>query len=403
MKILYFHQHFSTPKGSIGVRSYAMARKLIDEGHEVVMVCGSYGAGNTGLNTPFKRGKREGNFEGIQIIEFDIAYSNSDSLLKRAGLFLLFAVRSILVAMTAKYDVVFATTTPLTAGIPGVFARWLRRKTFVFEVRDLWPELPKEMGVIKNPIILGAMSLLEWVSYRSAHRLIGLSPGIVKGIERRGIASEKVAMIPNGCDVNFFSKHTDTWIPESCNESDFLAIFSGTHGVANGLDIVIKVAKELKQRNRNDIKIILIGDGKLKKSLINDARKENLNNLIFLDPVDRVRLIGLLRSVDVGLQLLANVPAFYYGTSPNKFFDYIAIGLPVLNNYPGWLAGIISDNGCGYCVEPDNAIKFADALENAADNPKKLNEMGENSAVIASSIFNRDVLANKFVQVLIRA
>lgn len=88
--------------------------------------------------------------------------------------------------MTEEYDLVFATTTPLTAGIPGIFARWLRGKAFVFEVRDLWPELPKAMGVITNPVVLGMMSVLEWLSYRSAHRLIGLSPGIVEGIERLG-------------------------------------------------------------------------------------------------------------------------------------------------------------------------------------------------------------------------
>lgn len=104
--------------------------------------------------------------------------------------------------MTEEYDLVFATTTPLTAGIPGIFARWLRGKAFVFEVRDLWPELPKAMGVITNPVVLGMMSVLEWLSYRSAHRLIGLSPGIVEGIERLGVPAHLVEMVPNGCDLD---------------------------------------------------------------------------------------------------------------------------------------------------------------------------------------------------------
>jgi len=154
MKILYFHQHFSTPKGSAGIRSYAMAQSLIRNGHQVTIVCGSFGAGQTGLTEPFKNGVRQGNVDGIDIIEFELPYSNSLSFLKRILIFLSFAFKSIKVAFTEHYDVLFATTTPLTAGIPGVFAKWLRRKPFVFEVRDLWPELPKAMGVIKNPIVL---------------------------------------------------------------------------------------------------------------------------------------------------------------------------------------------------------------------------------------------------------
>ncbi|MDC9612036.1 glycosyltransferase, partial [Pseudoalteromonas sp. GABNS16H] len=203
-----------------------MARRLVSEGHEVTMVCGSYGGGNTGLNGVFSRGRRQGFVDDIQVIEFDLAYSNADGFIKRALLFLLFALRSVGVAMTRKYDVLFATTTPLTAGIPGVFARWLRGKPFVFEVRDLWPELPREMGVITNPVILWAMGVLEWVSYRSAHRLIGLSPGIVKGIQRCGVPSERVAMVPNGCDFSIFEGADGAWRPDGVADEDLLAIFT---------------------------------------------------------------------------------------------------------------------------------------------------------------------------------
>lgn len=397
MKILYFHQHFSTPKGSTGIRSYEMAKRLIDHGHTVTMVCGTYGGGETGLTSNFIKGRRNGLVDGIHIIEFDLAYSNADGLIKRAGTFLKFAIKSIGIALTHKYDVVFATTTPLTAGIPGIFARWLRGKPFVFEVRDLWPELPKEMGVITNPIVLAAMSALEWCSYRSAHRCIGLSPGIVDGIKKRGVKASKVEIVPNGCDLTIFANNAIPWWPDGVAETDLMAVFTGTHGQANGLDAALDAASELKKRGRDDIKLVLVGQGKLKEGLQIRAKKEGLDNVIFHPPVNKSKLAELMKGADIGLQLLANIPAFYYGTSPNKFFDYISAGLPVLNNYPGWLAGMIQDNKCGYAIEPDNASAFADALINAADNKKLLPEMGNNALALAKRDFNRHNLADKWV------
>ena len=396
MKILYFHQHFSTPKGSAGIRSYAMAQSLIRNGHQVTMVCGSFGAGQTGLTQPFNKGMRRGMVDGIDIIEFELPYSNALSFLKRILIFLSFAFKSIKVALTEQYDVVFATTTPLTAGIPGIFAKWFRRKPFVFEVRDLWPELPKAMGVIKNPIVLWMMSVLEWTSYHSADRLVGLSPGIVDGIIKRGIAPEKVASIPNGCDLDIFASEHQAWRPEGVKPTDLMAIFTGTHGLANGLNAVLDAAVELKKRQRTDIKLVLVGDGMQKKALLERAVELQLDNVIFHNPVNKAKLAGLMASADIGLQILANVPAFYYGTSPNKFFDYISAGLPVLNNYPGWLAELITKEQCGFAVLPENPQAFADALEQAANQREQLIEMGRNSQQVAKEQFNRSILSQKF-------
>ena len=397
MHVLYFNQHFSTPKGSTGIRSYEMAKRLIKHGHSVTMVCGSYGGGETGLECEFTKGKRSGLVEGINVIEFDLAYSNSDGLIKRAGTFLKFAFKSVGIGLTHKYDVVFATTTPLTSGIPGIFSRWLRGKRFVFEVRDLWPELPKQMGVIKNPLVLVALSFLEWTSYRSAHCCIGLSPGIVEGIKKRGIASDKIALVPNGCDLSIFSEEVEPWRVEGVASDDLMAIFTGTHGQANGLDAALNAAAELKRRKRTDIKLVFVGQGRLKSQLQQRAQDLALDNVIFHEPVNKAKLAKLMKGADVGMQLLANIPAFYYGTSPNKFFDYISAGLPVLNNYPGWLAGLIQDNQCGYSIQADDAGAFADALELAADNKAGLADMGRRAQELARREFSRHDLADKWV------
>lgn len=398
MHILYLHQHFSTPSGAAGIRSYEMARRLLHHGHSVTMVCGSYGIGATGLDGPFRKGARRGFVDGIQVIEFDLSYSNRDGFFKRSATFLKYAWGSLRIAMTERYDIVFATTTPLTAGIPAIVARWLRRKPFVFEVRDLWPELPRAMGVITNPLMLGAMSALEWTSYHSADRCIGLAPGITQGIARRGIAESTIATIPNGCDIDIFRAGTAPWRPEGVRDDDLLAIFTGTHGEANGLGAVLDAARTLRDRGRDDIKLALVGDGKLKAGLQERSGREGLHNLIFHPPVDKSRLAGLMAGADLGLQILANVPAFYYGTSPNKFFDYIAAGLPVLNNYPGWLAEIIAQEGCGFAVPPNDAAAFADALEQAANDRAALKAMGKQAAAFAERRFDRLRLADQWVE-----
>jgi glycosyltransferase involved in cell wall biosynthesis len=403
MKVLYFHQHFVTPQGAGGIRSYAMARKLLERGHRVTMVCGSMGGGDTGLSAPFVRGMRRGWVDGIEVIELDLPYSNSHGFLIRASIFLKFALRSVVLALREPYDVVFATTTPLTAGIPGIVARWLRGKRFVFEVRDLWPELPREIGVISNPVVLGMMSVLEWLSYKSAHLLVGLSPGIVDGIARLGIDRNRIALIPNGCDLDIFSDKSDPWRPKAVADGDLMAVYAGTQGVANGLDAVLDAAAILKNRGREDIKFVLIGDGRLTPQLKARKGRERLDNVLFLDRVNKASLSGLMARTDIGMQILANVPAFYYGTSPNKFFDYIASGLPVLNNYPGWLAEMIRENNCGFAVPSADPEAFADAMERAASQRDRLKAMGENSRRLAGQEFDRNILAGRFVEWLERA
>lgn len=397
MRILYFHQHFSTPQGSAGTRSYEMAQALVRAGHNVTMVCGSYAQGKTELTSPFVKGRRRGIVDGIDVIEFDIDYGNHMGFSQRVGVFAKFALGSIGIALREPADVVFATTTPLTAGIPGIFARWLRRKPFVFEVRDLWPELPKAMGVITNPVVYWLMLALEWISYRSADRLIGLSPGIVDGIVARGVNTASIAMVPNGCDLGLFASPKQPWRPEGVSDDQLLAIFTGTHGPANGLDAVLCAAKELRARGRDDIRIALVGQGREKQALQKRANEERLHNVLFMDPVPKEKLAGLMAGADIGLQILQNVPAFYYGTSPNKFFDYIAAGLPVLNNYPGWLARLITQNDCGFAVQPDDPKAFADALITAANNRTCLRQKGERARRLAESQFSREILSRQWI------
>jgi glycosyltransferase involved in cell wall biosynthesis len=402
MHVLYFHQHFSTPSGSGGIRSYKMAQRLLARGHTVTMVCGSEQRGSSGLLGEPVGGLLQGSVDGIDVIEFCLPYSNFDSFPKRAWIFFLYAWRSIKLALRLDYDLLFATSTPLTVGIPGIVMKIFRKKPFIFEVRDLWPELPRQMGVVTNPLILKAMDILEWLSYHSADACIGLSPGIVRGITRCNIPASRVTMIPNGCDLELFKPGQSKGVENiaGIGKDDFVAIYCGAHSLANGLNAVLDAAKFLKQRNEQNIKLLFIGDGRLKSQLRDRAGKEQLKNCFFCDPVPKLELAKILVAVDTGLMILANVPAFYYGTSPNKFFDYIASGLPVLNNYPGWLTEIIVKNDCGIAVPPTDPEAFADALVTLRDNRDRRSRMAGNARTLAESDFDREKLADQFVDFL---
>jgi glycosyltransferase involved in cell wall biosynthesis len=396
MKVLYFHQHFTTPSIGGATRSYEFARRLIEKGHSVSAVCGEYAKLNLPATTV--KGMYRGDVDGIDVIQIALPYSNSDSIAKRAWIFLKFGIMGINVAMKEEYDILFATSTPLTAGIPGIFMKYFgKNKKFIFEVRDLWPELPKALGM-KNPFLLWGMSVLEKISYSKADACIGLSPGICEGIAKRSQKDKLITLIPNGCDLDLFVPGDRAeLVLEGIKPTDTVAVFTGAHGIANGLHSVLDAAEVLKKKGRLDIVLVFIGDGKMKPELLARVGKDNLLSCRFYDSMPKSALNKIVANADIGMMILENVPAFYYGTSPNKFFDYISSGLPVLNNYPGWLADIIEKNNCGLVVPPNNAEAFANALITLADDRKLAIACGKNSRKLAESKFSRNELADKFI------
>lgn len=398
MKILYLHQYFTLPTQAGGTRSYEMARQLIEHGHQVTMVCGLEGNAKIDLPQTTNKNICRGMVDGIDVIQISVPYSNSMGLVARAKSFLSFAWQSVKFAMKEDYDVLFATSTPLTAGVPGIVMKMMgRRKKFIFEVRDLWPELPKALGMT-NPFWIGCMSVLEWLSYHLADGCIGLSPGICDGIKKRSQKNKPIEMVPNGCDLDIFKPSLREPLKlDGIGADDKVAIFTGAHGIANGLDAVLDMAKKVQEKGRKDIKIAFIGKGKMKEHLQERVKSEGIDNCIFYDPIPKMQLAKIVASATVGLMVLKNVPAFYYGTSPNKFFDYIASGLPIINNYPGWLAGMIKDNSCGVVVEPDNPQTFADALIDMVDNAP-LGEYSKNARALAEKEFDRSLLGERFVK-----
>ncbi|MBN1349027.1 glycosyltransferase family 4 protein, partial [candidate division KSB1 bacterium] len=274
---------------------------------------------------------------------------------------------------------------------------------FVFEVRDLWPEIIFALGALKNPLIKWYLNKMELSIYFAAKHIIALSPGIVDGINKRGYPRQNITMIPNFADTELFSPSNK----KSCHKSTYYSkrkinfVFAGTHGYANGLDAVLDGILVLKNRKFAEAHFIFIGDGSQKMRLIERSKAESLDKYItWTGLLKKVMLASILPSMDVGLMILANVPGFYYGTSPNKFFDYIACGLPILCNYPGWISDIITFNKCGISCEPNNPIDFADKIEYLCDAEQARKALSVAARKLAENEFSKEILAQKLVATL---
>jgi len=272
---------------------------------------------------------------------------------------------------------------------------------FVFEVRDLWPEIPISLGILKNKLIIILAKLLEKTCYRRANLCVGLSPGICKAISKVNGSDDDIIFIPNSSDLDIFYPIDDFSLKDSSlipciEENKFVAIFAGAHGICNGLDILLDTAKELIDLGRNDIEILFVGEGRCKSNLVNRAYSEGLTNCHFLSSIPKTELAKLIReSISVGLMILKNNPSFYMGTSPNKFFDYISSGIPVVINYPGWLKEIVDNNQLGISVEPCNHKELAYALITLADDRGMLIDIAKNVRIKAEKSFNRNLLNMK--------
>ena len=403
MHVVYIHQYFTTPDQKGGTRSYEMARRLIQSGHRVTMVCGTTDLTDAGGTVG--EVQRE-TIDGIDVVRIIQPYSNAMSFPKRWLTFLKFAKRATKVIRTFEnVDLVFATSTPLTTGDIGRKSAKFHKCPFVFEVRDLWPELPIAMGLVKPWPLKVYLKRMEQRAYRAATRIIGLAPGIKLGILESGVGEDHVAMIPNSSDVDLFLPATSNEEvdndPRFGSPGDFRLVFTGAHGLANGLDAVLDAVAEIKRRGGQAVKFCFIGGGGKKAHLLKRVQAEGLGEYTcWIDPIKKRELARLLPQFDVGMMILKNVPAFYRGTSPNKFFDYLACGLPILNNYPGWVGEYVTENQCGVVVEPDSATAFSDAVEDLLARRGELGQMGKNSRALAESTFSRDLLGVKFVEAL---
>lgn len=395
MKILYIHQYFSTPLQPGGTRSYWLSKELIKEGHEVVML--------TSARRGQKKFLEKKNIEGISVIYVRNKYDGKMSAVSRVMSFIKFMVYSIWLGLKEKdVDLVFATSTPLTVAIPALFLKWIKKIPFIFEVRDLWPEAPVQMGVIKNKLLIKFLYKLEKKIYKSAVHVVALSPGMYDGVLECGIPEKKISMVPNMSKIDeFFERPKSSTIAKEygINLNNFHAVHFGAIGASNGVEYIINAAALLKKENADNIQIIFMGGGSQEEQLKEKCIKENLTNVSFLGRHPMKIVSEIVNICDVSLVSFANVPILYTN-SPNKLFDSLSAAKPIIVNSPGWTKAMVEDNHCGLYVNPEKPQELANALISLSKDPDKIAIFSKNSRRLAETTYDKSILCRQLYNII---
>jgi glycosyltransferase involved in cell wall biosynthesis len=361
---------------------------------------------------PIPEDKQYADFEteGIKVIAIAAAYNDPQvgtglSGLQRMFKFYQFAWLACRIGKKVPApDVVFATHTPLTIGLAGLTLGQYFKVPFVFEVRDLWPEALINVGALKNPLAIWWLERMAKKIYASAKQIVALSPGMREGIIRAGVPADKITVIPNASDLDLFSPDIDgsAQRQQLGLKDRFTAIYFGAMGLANGLEYVIEAARILAERGNNNIVLVLLGSGGKRAELEKLASKYELKNVIFSNPApNKEQLAQIVAGCEVCLTIYRATNEHTW--SPNKMFDALAAGKPVLINVPGWLGETIEKNNCGRCLDARRPEMLADTLEELAANPELCRQMGKNARELAQRDFDRIKLAGLFENVLINA
>lgn len=381
-----------------GTRSYEMARRMVAAGHEVHMVT-SYREEDSN-----KKGWFTTNEAGIQVHWYPVPYSNHMSFFQRIKAFFSFAFAARNKAASLQSDVVFATSTPLTIALPAMFTARKLKVPMVFEVRDLWPEMPIAMGALKNPALQFFAKQLERCAYRNSTAVVALSPGMKEGVVKTGYPATQVAVIPNSSDNVEFKYNSDaaklfrserTWLGDKP-----LLIYAGAFGKMNSVTYMVKLAIELKKLN-SEIKILLVGEGAEKTKIISEAKAAKVfESILFVEnPIPKKDVPALLSAATMASNLVADLPEAR-ANSANKFFDTLASGKPIFLNHGGWMHDLVKAHDCGLAMWQQPVELVAQELNSKMNDSEWLSKAGLSARTLAEQEFDRDKLANQLITVL---
>lgn len=399
MHILLIHQAFSALDEAGGTRHYEMAQFLVKRGHQVTIIASpvNYLTGEkSSRKIPWT--SREEPEPGITILRTYTFATLHKSFIHRVFSFFSFMFSSFITGIgVVRVDLVWGTSPPIFQGFTAWLLARLKRVPFLFEVRDLWPAFAVAVGVLKNKLLIWLSEGLEHFLYRHTDRLVVNSPGFVDFVTDRG--ARKVELVPNGADPVMFTSTQagkEFLKPYGLDEK-FIAMYAGAHGLSNDLSVVLEAAAQL--RDRDDVHIVFVGDGKEKPKLVEEAANLKLNNVAFLPSQPKNQMASVLASADACIAILKPI-ALYRTTYPNKVFDYMAAGKAVILAIDGVIRDLVCGENAGIAVSPGDPAELATAIRTLADDPMTTRQMGTAGRKAVEERYNRNIFSQQFARLI---
>lgn len=398
-KILYINQYFRHPKEPGITRSYWIARELIKAGYDVTMLAHRNALLDFVENPP---AVEKTTIDDIRVIYVRNEYDNSMGVIARSWSFLKFMFKSTYYALREKnVDLVIATSTPLTVAFPALMRKWFKKTPFIFEVRDLWPEGPIQMGGIKNQFVIKFLQWFEKTTYKNAIHVVALSPGMQEGVIKH-IPKERTTMIPNMAKIDkFWPREKDVELMKAMGlkTKSFKVIYFGQMGLSNAIPYILETIIIINRQNANDIEFLFVGHGKFFKEIEGFAKNEGFKNIKVFGRKTMSEMSEIINFCDLSLVTFTNLPILYTN-SPNKLFDSLSAGIPVIVNSPGWTKHMVETHQCGLFSDPEKPEDMAEKIIWLKENPKARDEMGKNARKLAETKYDKSILCKQFVDVV---
>ncbi|HLT72986.1 MAG TPA: glycosyltransferase family 4 protein [Cyclobacteriaceae bacterium] len=391
MTILYLYQYFGTPKGGWSTRVYEMCRRWVEQGHRVMVVTTPYDKSDIRA----KKFIEHQSHGGIDVIVVNLLQSNKHPITKRLAYFLAYSFLASYFAFRLQYDVMIASSGPITIGFPALVGRMLKRRPLVFEVRDLWPRGAVELGIIRSKAVIRLAYWFEKVCYRNSRLIVACSEGMRKDIHDR-FPDMNVIVVSNASDVGLFQDAGEPIIPEELVGKK-LVVYAGSLGVMDDCSQILDAAAELRTREINNIAIVIIGEGADKQTLIQRVHAEKLENVHILGLMPKTEVAKWLKVAQASLIVFKNVPVLDT-SSPNKLFDSLAAGRPIIQTTQGWIKDLVECESVGISVRPNQPEEMADAIITLCTDDDLANRLGRNAAGLAEQRFERSRLAHYMLE-----
>lgn len=398
MKILFITDNFPPEVNAPATRTYEHIIEWQKQGVEVtVLTCAPnfpHGKVYDGYKNKFYQKE---NMDGIEVIRVWTYITSNSGFTKRVLDYVSFAFMAFGVGLFKKQDIIIATS-------PQFFTTWaayalskVKRKPWIFELRDLWPESIKTVGAMKQGRAIDMLEKIELALYRDANRVIAVTDAFKKNLISRGIDESKIEVVTNGSNMElFYPREKNIELLKELNlEGKFIIGYIGTHGMAHSLDFIVKSIANIKDE---DIHFLFIGDGAMKKTIVDIANNLKLKNVTFLNPVSKDEVPKYLSVVDVSLAPLKKEDNFKT-VIPSKIFEASAMLKPTLLGVEGQAQEILEKYNAGVCFEPENKEDFIEKVL-SLKNDKQVYDACQNGCEILANNFDRKKLAKKMLNII---